>query len=260
MEPHGCHTRSPSLTLQHELAARQPAKFATEASSSWKTIEFPTFFHIIHSGPNGKVPESKVDQQLALLNAAFNDARIVFVKAGFEYVDNDAWFGLDLGSSQEHEAKLKLCRDPDKSLNFYIADLQRSPPGANGYARQPWEFEEAPQMDGIVVHYAWLPGAPRPFNRGGVAIHETGHWVGLHHTFENGCNPPGDGVDDTPYQAFASNRDCVVRCSCPPDPGPDPIDNFMDYSSDDCRQRFTPGQFWRIREVVLPRYRPWLFK
>ncbi len=80
-----------------------------------------------------------------------------------------------------------------------------------------------------------------------VILHEVGHWLGLFHTFENGCRSPGDGVPDTPYQHDGDN---IVSCdesedTCPAR-GLDPVHNFMSYGDDLCMDRFTIGQSVRM--------------
>jgi hypothetical protein len=55
---------------------------------------------------------------------------------------------------------------------------------------------------------------------------QTGHWMGLYHTFEGGCQGRGDWVGDTPATAYPS-YDCEApRDSCPGS-GRDPAHNFM---------------------------------
>jgi hypothetical protein len=98
-------------------------------------------------------------------------------------------------------------------------------------------------------------GASAPFNEGDTATHEIGHWLGLLHTFENGCEFPGDYVKDTPYQAEGDNRfycgdwpddgNTTVPDDTCPQPGDDPVHNFMSYGDDLCLDQFTRGQVKR---------------
>ena len=73
------------------------------------------------------------------------------------------------------------------------------------------------------------------YDEGKTAVHEVGHWFGLLHTFQDQtCEPgaTGDFISDTPQEAVATEGCPVVKDSCPGQEGLDPVNNYMDYSSD----------------------------
>ena len=97
-------------------------------------------------------------------------------------------------------------------------------------------------------------GTLKHYLQGDTIVHETGHWMGLFHTFEGGCTPPGDLVADTPYEREPSYACNTHRDTCPDQPGLDPVHNFMDYSWDSCMNQFTPGQVARM-DTAFAKYR-----
>ena len=101
----------------------------------------------------------------------------------------------------------------------------------------------------MIIDYGTLPGSAAPLDLGHTLVHELGHYFGLLHTFQGGCTEPGDGVDDTPAEASAAYGCPTGRDSCP-QAGADPIDNFMDYSEDQCTDRFSALQGTRMQASI----------
>jgi hypothetical protein len=223
------------------------------AQSAFFVRTVPVYFHILQStvDPTGSVTDGQVYAQVQVLNDAFAPAGVQFVLAGIDRTTNDSWYSFGYGSVEERAAKTALRRGGKESLNIYTAGLDGF---TLGYATFPKDYRLDPINDGIVILNTSLPeGTAAPYNLGDTVTHEAGHWVGLYHTFENGCNGQGDRVADTPAEAFPAFGCPGVVDSCP-QPGLDPTDNFMDYVDDICMVRFTTGQNLRMR-IQLAIYR-----
>ena len=213
-------------------------------------IVVPVRFHVITDGRTGMLSRSVIDEQLRSLNAAYGgttggaDTGVSFRLVADEVVTDRQWFERP----HDYQSQLlgTLSRGGPGTLNLFTAAVGSE---VLGFSSFPQAYRLRPGLDGVVVDYRSVPGGPfEHFNRGYTAVHEIGHWLGLFHTFENGCQPPGDGVDDTPYEAVPTQGCPSFKDTCPA-PGTDPVHNFMDYAWDSCMTSFTPGQGVRIRAM-----------
>jgi hypothetical protein len=249
-----CATKMPESIRQRQIEQEVKAWVASNPDrvqgQAIKAI--PVAFHVIYSGSTGNVPESQLQSQISVLNAAYASSGYSFFIASIDRTENASWFAMQPGTTAEQQAKSALVKSPTTTFNFYTAN-----PGGGllGWATFPWNLAANPTQDGVVILYSSLPGGTAvPYNQGDTGTHESGHWLGLYHTFQGSCSSFNDRVSDTPAEASAAYGCPVGRDTCRAS-GVDPIFNFMDYTDDSCMNTFTPGQSARIQSIVST-YRP----
>ncbi len=203
------------------------------------------YFHVIRRGTgisNGDIPQSQIDAQMNVLNAAYAGTGWSFRLVSVDRTTNASWYTMGQGTRAERDAKRALRKGTADDLNIYTAN-----PGGGllGWATFPSSYASRPLMDGVVILYSSVPGGTAsPYNEGDTATHEVGHWMGLYHTFQGGCTD-GDLVGDTPAESSPAYGCPTGRNTCS-SPGNDPITNFMDYTDDFCMNQFSGGQDGRM--------------
>jgi hypothetical protein len=240
---------------------------ASTARSARRTVTVPVAFHVIRKNATaggGDLSQAQLNAQIDVLSAAYRSSGFRFALVPTTRTTESSWFNMvaggsdhrrfDRGSGKEHKMKEALYRGGPGTLNIYTASLGKQ---VLGWSYFPSEFvggkARARYLDGVVVDYRSLPGGSlSPYNEGDTATHEIGHWLYLLHTFENGCTFPGDEIPDTAYQDDGDNIfECDESLDTCPQPGADPVHNFMSYGDDPCLDRFTLGQSIRMTLVWL---------
>jgi hypothetical protein len=241
-----CGTRHPSLAERHAIEAEVEARTQSVANgpSSVTGGVINVYWHsITNSSGVGAPTTTQINNQIAVLNAAFASTGWSFTLVATDTTANNSWYTCS-GGTCESQMKNALRRGTADDLNIYSNNMGG---GLLGWATFPSSYQSNPKMDGVVILNASLPGGnAAPYNLGDTATHEVGHWMGLYHTFQGGCNGNGDYVADTPQEKSPAYGCPVGRNSCPNKPGIDPITNFMDYTDDACMNTFSAGQDARM--------------
>jgi pregnancy-associated plasma protein-A len=242
-----------SAAVAGASAATRAGERTTVTAGSRRSprVDVRVFVHVLRTPAHGGVPRSRIRSQLHVLNGAFAGREspysakspFRFLVAGVDVSTNRAWYRMDEGTLAEQHAKRALHRGTADDLNLYIG---ANAAGVLGWGTQPTAYGAQPRLDGVVIARHTLPGGRYGrYSAGDDAVHETGHWLGLYHTFEGGCSGRGDRVADTPAEARPSYSCHLDRDTCA-SPGDDPVHNFMDYGDDACMNSFTAGQVDRM--------------
>lgn len=222
------------------------------------TVLIPVVVHVIkgkHKGERKGVSKRRIRNAIKILNNGMAGrqsslsvgARYRFALRRITRTRRDSWYHAFLNGPRDKKMKRKLHRGNARTLNLYLNGGGPRNYPVLGWARFPWQYASTPRLDGVTVNVAALPGGKATYyNLGDTLIHETGHWLGLFHTFQNGCSEPGDLVADTAAEGQPSFYCETTRDTCPVEPGLDPVRNFMDYSRDSCMNMFTAGQVRRM--------------
>jgi hypothetical protein len=239
----------------NQIVAELPASAKGKGGRSFRAT-VPVYFHVVHAGGVGNISQAIIDEQMNVLNSAFAGfyggvaTGFKFKLVGVTRTDNAAWHFAGPTTKEERDMKKALHRGGWETLNLYATTAGPY----LGWAYFPGLPESQQYIDGIVVDWESMPGASSRYagryDLGQTATHEAGHWVYLHHTFNGGCNNWGDYVADTPPQRIPTTGCPIGQDSCP-EPGLDPIHNYMDYSYDACYNQFTAGQTARAQDAWL---------
>lgn len=251
--PGRCGTKSPTTVEETQIEL----DLQGNSGRPLPLTTVPVWIHVINIGSgfeNGDVPDKMIRDQITALNETYAGERggantgFQFALAGVDRTTNPDWFYMGYNSQAESRAKAALRKGGPETLNVYTT----AGGGYLGWATFPKNYHSQPLQDGIVIDYRSMPGGPYDrFNLGFTLTHESGHWLSLYHTFQNGCSNNGDYIADTPAERYPASGCPIGSDTCTKDPGLDPVQNYMDYSDDPCYTEFTEGQAGRMRAAWL---------
>ena len=249
-----CAFENPSaaerMTIESKLKAFRASQSPLRGVASATVVDkiIPMHFHVITTNSGvGNISDTQIANQISVLNVAYAGSGFQFSHHGTTRVKNTTWFNGCDKASTERQIRKSLAIDPAHVFNAYSCG-----PGGGllGRATFPSYFPENSYMHGVLVLHSTLPGGSATnYNGGDTMTHEVGHYLGLYHTFQGGCTPPGDSVADTPDEASPASGCPVGRDTCA-SAGLDPITNFMDYTYDSCMNTFSTEQRIRAQDQV----------
>ncbi|MCB9336369.1 MAG: T9SS type A sorting domain-containing protein [Flavobacteriales bacterium] len=248
------------------------------------TLTIPVVVHIVWKNSAENISTQDINDQIDILNRDYarqnadtvnlrsilqpiaGNPNIQFNLVHVERVQTTTDFNLSFTSLYDDIKKSSAggsdAWNTSNYLNIWVGNLQGG--FLLGYAYPPaglpnWPAGSTPSdpnVDGVVIDYR---GFGPNTNLGGqifhgrTAVHEVGHYLGLRHIWGDGDCTQDDGLNDTPTTDSESQFDCVkTKNTCNDGAGdlPDMVENYMDYSDDQCQNSFTKDQANFMRSVL----------
>ena len=266
--------------LMAETEALMEEQMAIDAQGTESVVHIiPVVFHVMWYDQSDNISEAQLQDAIDILN---EDMRRMnpdtgLLRAIFKPVaaDMEVEFRIakkdpngnctngitrtqtNLSLAANNNVKSLVGWNNTKYLNIWVVrniNLANTTPGSItlGYSAFPYNGIPLTQ-DGIVIRHDNLGSiGTSAGTRNRTLTHEVGHYLNLYHTFQGGCNQ-GDNCYDTPPVASASNgcnNSTQNTCSNDNPDLPDMVENYMDYSDDNCMNTFTQNQKSRAKSVL----------
>jgi Pregnancy-associated plasma protein-A/SprB repeat/Secretion system C-terminal sorting domain len=256
-------------------------------------INIPVVVHVIHTGqPVGtgmNIPDAQIFAQMDILNDDFSalNANFPLTPAQWQPAIGNPEINFCLAaidpngnptngitrhnmtvtgsntSNSNIESVIKPATwwDSDLYYNIWVLPIPGTTAagGTTGYAYYPFNGTIGTSSDGSVVDYRWFGGPGFPQSGDKTLTHETGHYLGLPHTFDGDNCGSDDGFTDTPNMSAATSS-IVPNLNCSPSSfptGPTTCTaehmyvNYMDYVNDEyCYTSFSNQQIALMRAVL----------
>lgn len=274
--------------LNKRMVQREMSR-ALRASQVNASITLPIVFHIIHNGEalgvKTNLAEERIIEQMVTLNEDFRRTNPDAINTPAQYLniaaDTEINFvlakqdpnGLPTNGITRTFTSKTLYQDtdlrlltstiqwpPEDYINVYVCNFQ-----SLGYAVFPFsdlpgsksESQNLREIDGMIVKYSYIGNNSQASevvfpSKGRTLTHELGHYLGVFHNWHGGCGTNGDYCADTPPQSRGANGSCdqdVSKVQCEEEERP-MIENFMDYTNDECMNLFTICQKNRMQTVL----------
>ncbi|MCF8257260.1 MAG: PKD domain-containing protein [Flavobacteriales bacterium] len=273
----------PGYSLRAEEARqqmlRQLAEDPTIGQYRGGVRTIPIVFHVVWNTSQENVSDAVIQQQLNRLNADFSNAYLSTQVTQFQNVavnpqiqfclaTTDPQGNPTTGITRTQTSVTSFAVDNDMKssstggknpwpfgsyYNVWVCDIGFDPNqgGTAGFAYLPSYGSQFEAIDGTVLAYQVVGGGETTLS------HETGHYMGLNHTwgadFES-CSDD-DGFTDTPncdgpnFGSWQDNYCPLTTQSCG---SLDNVENFMDYAS--CPTMFTSQQSAYMNSILSTTY------